>query len=693
MLKHASVLALAAAWQFACAPASAAQAIQPEGERSAQIERLDVAYVIQPDGSYTETREQTIKVLKSDALEYVKDSSIGYSTSIQKVEVLEAYTLKPDGRRVPVPKSNYQVQTNGGHGEGAPVFSDRTSMTVVFPELAVGDTTVFKYRLTGSQPMFDGQFSEVETFPRETYYGQVDLRFDAPAQLPVKSEAWRMERVRDEVVGDRRLSHWRFQNRQPLLPDQSASAFRFEDQPGLVYSTFAGYGDIALAYGARAKPKAAVTPRIRKLADEIAGTRKEPRDIAKAMYEWVSTQITYAGNCIGLGAVVPHDLDFVLDNRMGDCKDHATLLQALLTAKGIPATQALINSSSLYDLPRTPAVAMVNHVITYLPEWDLYLDATAKGIPFGMLPYPDMGKPVFRVDGYREGTTTPAMVPGSGRQTVKTRLKVGADGRRTGRRRTAGHVRGDHARGVPRLHHGPGHAGREALLPADGAGRDRQRAHGRSGTAGRPLRLPGELQCRPADAGAGCDRADADLPDRSAGDAFRRTGEPGSRRGQTERLRQRLLAGRVRDRVRQARAADRGAAGRRSQGQCVQLPGHLQARRQHAARHARARRPHARPAVRARLQPRLPGLHAEGADEPARAGGLPVTGGRGSVKKSRGRSAAFFSRSSALSAGGLTPPKTCGRGTSATAARPPRSAPARISVPVDGSQWSTRRAA
>ncbi|WP_206860722.1 DUF3857 domain-containing transglutaminase family protein [Lysobacter changpingensis] len=428
MLKHASALALAAAWQFACAPASAAQAIQPEGERSAQIERLDVAYVIQPDGSYTETREQTIKVLKSDALEYVKDSSIGYSTSIQKVEVLEAYTLKPDGRRVPVPKSNYQVQTNGGHGEGAPVFSDRTSMTVVFPELAVGDTTVFKYRLTGSQPMFDGQFSEVETFPRETYYGQVDLRFDAPAQLPVKSEAWRMERVRDEVVGDRRLSHWRFQNRQPLLPDQSASAFRFEDQPGLVYSTFAGYGDIALAYGARAKPKAAVTPRIRKLADEIAGTRKEPRDIAKAMYEWVSTQITYAGNCIGLGAVVPHDLDFVLDNRMGDCKDHATLLQALLTAKGIPATQALINSSSLYDLPRTPAVAMVNHVITYLPEWDLYLDATAKGIPFGMLPYPDMGKPVFRVDGYREGTTTPAMVPGSGRQTVKTRLKVGADG-------------------------------------------------------------------------------------------------------------------------------------------------------------------------------------------------------------------------------------------------------------------------
>ncbi|HZX77693.1 DUF3857 domain-containing transglutaminase family protein [Lysobacter sp.] len=428
MLNQAKALALAAAWSFACAPAAAAPAVQPEGERSAQIERLDIAYVIQPNGSFTETRERAIKVLKADALEYVKDASIDYSTSIQKVDVLEAYTLKADGRRLPVPKSNYQVQTNGGHGDGGPVFSDVTSLTVVFPELAVGDTTVFKYRLTGSQPMFDHHFSEVESFSPQTYYGQVDVRFDAPAQLPVQSEAWQMERVRDEVVGGRRLSHWRFQNRQPLMPDETGALFRFEDHPGLVYSTFASYGDIAQAYGARASVKAAVTPRIRTLADEIAGTRKEPRDVARALYEWVSTNITYAGNCIGLGAVVPHDLDFVLDNKMGDCKDHATLLQALMTARNISATQALINSGSLYLLPRTPAVSMVNHVITYLPEWDLYLDATAKGIPFGMLPQSAMGKPVFRVDGYRDGTTTPSMVPGSARQTVKTRLKVAADG-------------------------------------------------------------------------------------------------------------------------------------------------------------------------------------------------------------------------------------------------------------------------
>ena len=274
-----------------CAPLMAAPEVQDADERMAQVERIGIAFHINTDGSYTEEREQAVKVLKAEALEAVKDASIGYSTSIQKVEVLEAYTLKADGKRIAVPKSNYQVQTNGGHGDGGPVFSDETTMTVVFPELAVGDTTVFKYRLTGSQPMFDHQFSDVETFSREVYYGQVDVSFDAPAALPVRHEAWHMQQVRDETVGGRRISHWRYSNKQPVKPDHGATLFEFERQPGLVYSTFASYADIARVYGERATPKAAPTPRIRKLADEIVGKRSEPREVAKVLYEWVSTNI------------------------------------------------------------------------------------------------------------------------------------------------------------------------------------------------------------------------------------------------------------------------------------------------------------------------------------------------------------------------------------------------------------------
>ena len=110
-----------------------------------------------------------------------------------------------------------------------------------------------------------------------------------------------------------------------------------------------------------------------KLAAEIVQGKSAPKDQAQALYEWVAKNITYGGNCIGIGAVVPRDLAFVLDNKMGDCKDHATLLQALLAARGISGTQALVNAGSVYGFPKVPVVSMVNHVINYLPAFDLSL--------------------------------------------------------------------------------------------------------------------------------------------------------------------------------------------------------------------------------------------------------------------------------------------------------------------------------
>jgi len=408
--------------------AASAPASEVATDLATMVQYYNISYKINDDGSYTEERAWATKVLKERVLESAKEISIGYSTSIQKVEVLQAYTLKADGSRVEVPKSNYQVQINGGRGENAPVFSDRSRITVVFPDLAVGDTIVFDYRLIGSQPLFDRQFSDAEAFSRQSYYGEVNVSFDAPAGLPVRHEVWFMDTVRDEVIDGRRISQWRWRNTQPLKPDPAPPLFEYERNPGLVYSTFAGYEDLAKAYGARATPKAAVTERIRKLAGDIAGARTEPRAVAQALYEWVATQITYVENNIGLGAVVPHDLDFVLDNRMGDCKDHATLLQALLAAKGIQSTQGVLNAGTLYRLPRVPAAEVVNHVIDYLPALDLFVDPTASNTPFGMLPWSDIGKPIFLVEGYREGMRTSVPGPGADRQTLRVHMTVAADG-------------------------------------------------------------------------------------------------------------------------------------------------------------------------------------------------------------------------------------------------------------------------
>jgi len=113
---------------------------------------------------------------------------------------------------------------------------------------------------------------------------------------------------------------------------------------------------------------------------------------------------------------------------MGDCKDHATLLQALLSAKGIESTQALINAGGSYSLPRVLVASVVNHVITYVPEMDLFLNSTAATVPFGSLPERAAGKPALLVDGHVQGMKTPPLRAGQDWQRMKTRLNILRDG-------------------------------------------------------------------------------------------------------------------------------------------------------------------------------------------------------------------------------------------------------------------------
>lgn len=386
-------------------------------------------YVLNADGTATETHEWSRKVLKESALERSKRASVTYSTSAQQAEVLVAYTLKADGRHIDVPKNNYQLEVNSGKGKDAPVYSDWSTLSVVFPDVAVGDSVVFGYKLVQTEAMFPGHFSTAQVFSRNIAYDDIRVRFDYPAEMWTQYEAREMKERLPEAAAGRKRVEWSYANPLPLKSERrDFSVYDADKEVGYAFSTFRDYAAIAAAYGARALPKAAVDERISRLAAEIVGDAKSQRDQARALYEWVARNITYAGNCIGIGAVVPRDMPFILDNKMGDCKDHATLLQALLAARGIEATQALVNSGATYRLQRIPVVQNVNHVINYLPDLNLFVDSTSDSTPFGMLPFGDQDKPVLLVEKYREGMKTPITPAAANRQVLRENFRIAEDG-------------------------------------------------------------------------------------------------------------------------------------------------------------------------------------------------------------------------------------------------------------------------
>lgn len=411
---------------LACVAGTAAAQKDTPAEPTRRLVQYHEQHRIELDGRTVSTYRSATKVLAHSAIDDAKQAQLTVSRSAQQLQVLEAYTLKPNGRRLDVPRGSWQVRKDTGRPGQSPIFSDHDATTLVYPDLAVGDTVVLAYRITTREPMFPGKVSLANNFSRGFAFDDVKIVVDAPVAMSLKTRAFDMKETQ-AVEHGRRITTWTWRNPQPTPEtrrDWSVVDVGFE--PGYLLSSFESWDDVARSYVRRAGPKAAVTPAVRELSNSLVAGRTGVAEQARVLYEWVATQVGYAGNCVGIGAVVPRDLEVVLQHRLGDCKDRATLLQALLAAQGIESHQVLVNAGNLYRLPEVPVASFVNHVLNYIPALDRFADATDPSAPFGRLPFQLYGKPVLAED-----PKVPRRIPvdpGGNAQTMKTTLVIEEDG-------------------------------------------------------------------------------------------------------------------------------------------------------------------------------------------------------------------------------------------------------------------------
>jgi hypothetical protein len=93
---------------------------------------------------------------------------------------------------------------------------------------------------------------------------------------------------------------------------------------------------------------------------------------------------------------------------------------------------ALLDTEPLYELPRVPVLAAFDHVINYIPELNVFLDSNGGSAAFGVLPLPDLDKPVVLLGADAAGLRTPSAKPSENRTTIETRITIKPDGRASG---------------------------------------------------------------------------------------------------------------------------------------------------------------------------------------------------------------------------------------------------------------------
>ena len=220
---------------------------------------------------------------------------------------------------------------------------------------------------------------------------------------------------------------WRWRDLQ-AVPEDAPPAPRLQVFPHLVYSNHPDWGDLAMWYQRHTAPRVRASRQVEETAARLTEGVDDRLDRIARIYRYVTTDIKYVGLEFGEHRFRPFSADWVLNHKIGDCKDKAGLLVALFDAVDIPARMVMVRTSdggaAVSDLA---LLENFNHAIVYLPEDDLWLDGTAAG--HAAFPPPAMcqGAQVLVIDG-PDSAPQITPVPGAGFARYEYRLGVAEAG-------------------------------------------------------------------------------------------------------------------------------------------------------------------------------------------------------------------------------------------------------------------------
>jgi len=357
-----------------------------------------------PDGREVLRQERAVKILDKRGVKEFGEVVIPFSTEHQRLKILYAYTITPEGKRVEPGKKAFNIVYPPFVSE-APIYSDLKYQTISMPAVAPGSVIKYGYELETFKPYMKNNFWETNYF--QDFYPVKEASFTAliPQGHYYKYKTYHMD---EKPKVSRKEGYitlkWELHNIPPLERERNMPPYG-ELAKKVAITSVKSWEDIAKWYSDLAREALEPDRLVRETALKITKNRKSLEEKIRAIYNFVSQNIRYVGMEFGINGYKPHKAGEVLKNRYGDCKDHATLLIAMLKVIGVKGYPVLIPTLSKENAdPEMPMPTAFNHEIAAI-EWKeglLFLDTTSDYVPFGYLPPSDQGRNSLVVDVQRE---------------------------------------------------------------------------------------------------------------------------------------------------------------------------------------------------------------------------------------------------------------------------------------------------
>jgi tetratricopeptide (TPR) repeat protein len=330
--------------------------------------------IVYPERNSETWRTLVVKVLNEKGIDAWKETSLGYNENRQRLIIEKAEVVKPNGTKI-------AAEQNGN--------------SMVFTNLQKGDGLVIRYRIVSySYGRMAREFWDYNIFnayiPVET--GRYALLMSNSVPIEIKNHNFDAKPTIKDVE-DYKLYTWEVKN-EPAMEEEKNSPSIVDAGKSVHISTLSDWSPITTWYANVSASQAKQDYDVKKLSQTLfpAGKKFSETEKAKIIYEWILKNIRYSSVSFRQSGYVPQRASKVLQTKLGDCKDLATLYAALARENGLKAQLVLINTRDNGDndilLPSMEFNHCIVKVIADNKPW--YLELTDPNLSFASLPNSDL---------------------------------------------------------------------------------------------------------------------------------------------------------------------------------------------------------------------------------------------------------------------------------------------------------------
>ncbi len=349
----------------------------------------ETTYRIMRDGSYEKAAHRIVQINDASVITGYSRFSFVINPSTDRVENIECQVI--NGTEKVTTSEAFSQSLSDPESR---LYYDLSAYTVIVPALRKGSIVSFKYRVSSRSGEINKNYFGTHIFAGDKNRTiKTNIVISMPEGYPLSSYLRGIDR---RTIAETRASTGRKVFRvtlsdtapirlEPSMPDYT------EFVPTVFLTTHRSWNDLYRWYYPLVENRIVMSDEMRLDLASIITRDMRPIDRVRAVFAHVTSSIRYVGFELGLGGIQPRRSDETYRSRMGDCKDIALVLVAMLRAAGIDASLALVRTNERGEADLSiPYLGHFNHAICYVNiDGGFFLDGTSRFSGFRELPGAD----------------------------------------------------------------------------------------------------------------------------------------------------------------------------------------------------------------------------------------------------------------------------------------------------------------